>query len=268
MHLFRKKNYLGILSLGALLTQSAVAASATQGQSLEQAADDPTASLMSLQVGDWYTADYYGADNTDANSVVLRAAIPFKTGELSHIFRLTAPFITEHPVLDNGISDTTIFDLVTFNESWGRWGIGAVALLPLGGRKRGTDQWAVGPALGFTVQQNKKLLWGAFNQNVFRVSGEQSHGQKDVRQSSIQPILSYGLGQGWSTGISENQIVYDWEASRWSSLPIGMKLAKLHRFGKLPVQFNLQYEHNFVDDYGSPENTVRFTVKVLMPTLL
>jgi hypothetical protein len=61
-------------------------------------------------------------------------------------------------------------------------------------------------------------------------------------------------------------ITYDWEASRWSSLPLGVKLAKLVKFGKTPVQFSGQYEHDFADDgVVGPENVFRFTMKVLMP---
>ncbi len=102
------------------------------GQSLGQAAEDPTASLMSVQISDWYTARFHGLDDEDANSVVLRSAIPFKTGDLNHILRATIPFITDSPFLDSGLSDITLFDLMVFNQSWGRWGIGPVALFPTG----------------------------------------------------------------------------------------------------------------------------------------
>lgn len=93
----------------------------TASDSLSQAASDPTASLMSVQLADWYTARFHGLGSEDANTVVLRSAIPFKTGDLNHIFRVTVPFITDHPVLDAGLSDITIFDLMVFDQSWGRF---------------------------------------------------------------------------------------------------------------------------------------------------
>jgi hypothetical protein len=60
---------------------------------------------------------------------------------------------------------------------------------------------------------------------------------------------------------------YDWEGDGWSSLPLGAKVSKLVRFGKMPVQFSLQYEHDFADNRGNPEDTIRFTMKFLFPTL-
>ena len=110
------------------------------GQSLGQAAEDPTASLMSLQVADWYTAGFHKLDSEDANFVVLRPVIPFRTGCLNHILRATVPSITDSPARVTGLSDITLFDLVVFNQSWGRWGIGPVMLIPSGGEDRGAEK--------------------------------------------------------------------------------------------------------------------------------
>ena len=46
---------------------------------------------------------------------------------------------------------------------------------------------------------------------------------------------------------------------------MGVKLAKLVKFGQLPVQFSGAYEYNFANDYVAPEWTVNFTVKFLFP---
>ncbi len=236
-----------------------------QGQSLEQAAEDPTASLMNVQLGDWYTSGFHNLSGEDANTVVLRSAVPFKWGKQSHILRLTLPLVTDSPFIDTGLSDSTIFDLMTFDEGWGRWGLGAVALLPTGGADRGAEKWGLGPALGFTARGDA-FLWGLFNQNIFTVAGEDD--REDVNVSVLQPIFSVSLGNGWSAGVSEMAITYDWENSEWASLPLGVKIARLTRFGKLPVQFNLQYEYNFADDGpANPKNLFRFTVKLIFPSI-
>jgi hypothetical protein len=242
----------------------AAAASETDGgdQSLGQAAEDPTASLMSVQIADWYTATFHHLDGEDANTVVLRPAVPFKTGGLNHILRVTAPFITDHPALDSGLSDITVFDLVVFNQSWGRWGVGPVALVPTGGSHRGGEKWALGPAVGFTAR-HEGLLWGLFNQNLFSFAGEND--ARRVGVSVLQPILSYGLGSGWSVGCSEMTLSYNWEAGQWSSLPLGGKVSKLVKFGRLPVQFGVQYERDFADEEAGPRDTVRSTIKFLFP---
>ncbi len=251
----------------AAYTVVTAAQDADGGQDVGQAANDPTAPLTALQFSDWYTVDFHTLgfhqlDDESDNTLVFRPVIPFKTGDLQHIFRATVPFITDSPFLENGLSDITIFDLVVFSESWGRWGVGAVALLPTGGETRGAEQWGLGPAVGFTARSGH-VLWGLFNQNIFTVAGDDE--RVDVNVSLIQPILSIGLGGGWSVGFSEMSITYDWEADRFSNLPLGINIAKLVRFDQMPVQFSAQYEHNFADDEIAAADTVRFTVKLILP---
>ena len=66
-------------------------------------------------------------------------------------------------------------------------------------------------------------------------------------------------------GSSEMTFAYDREVGRWSSRPLGAKLAKLIKFGKVPLQFSAQYERDFADDEIGPKDTLRFTVKFLFP---
>jgi len=233
------------------------------GQSLEQAANDPTASLMSVQIQDIYAGDYHKLNDESGNSILLRTAVPFKTGPLNHIARATLPIVTNSPSGKSGLSDLVLFDLVVFNQSWGRWGIGPVMLIPTATNDQlGAKKWAIGPALGFVARSNK-LMWGLFNQNLFSFAGDK--GREDVKLSILQPILNFSLPNRWSIGTSEMNITYDWEKKAWTALPVGIKLAKLVKFGKLPVQFAGSYEYNFADDYVAPKWTVNFTVKFLFP---
>jgi len=233
------------------------------GQSLEQAASDPTASLMSVQIQDLYAGDYHNLDDQEGNTILLRTAVPFKTGSLDHIARATLPIVTDSPSGKSGLSDLVLFDLSVFNESWGRWGVGPVMLFPTATSDQlGAEKWAIGPALGF-VARSDKLLWGLFNQNLFSFAG--NNDREDVHVSILQPILNYSLPDKWSIGISEMNITYDWKKSDWTALPLGVKLAKLVKFDKLPVQFSGAYEYNFADDEVAPKWTVNFTVKFLFP---
>lgn len=231
-------------------------------ESLAQEAEDPTASLMALQIADWYTLRHHNLDDEDANAIVLRPVVPFATGSLNHILRVTMPFVTDSPVLGSGLSDTTVFDLLVFDQRWGRWGVGPVTLLPTGGAARGAQQWALGPAAGFTTRTGG-LLWGLFNQNLLRLVGDDD--RDAIYVSSLQPILNYALGRGWTVGSSEMSVTYDWRTGRWASIPLGGKVSKLVRPGGFPVQLQTQYEHDFADDQVGPRDTLRFTVKFLFP---
>lgn len=233
------------------------------GQSLEQAASDPTASLMAVQVQNVYSGSYHLLDDESGNLVQLRAALPFEAFGLNHIARITLPYVTDSPSGKTGLSDTVLFDLVVFEEAWGRWGLGPVMLFPTATDDAlGAEQWAIGPAVGFTARQ-PWLLWGLFNQNLFSFAGNGD--REDVNLSILQPLLNVSLPDKWSVGASEMNVTYDWTKGAWVNLPLGMKVAKLVKFGDLPVQFSGSYEYNFADDEVAPEWAVNFTVKFLFP---
>lgn len=233
------------------------------GQSLDQAANDPTASLMNVQLQNLYSGDYHNLDDESGNIFQIRSTVPFKTGDLKHIARATLPIVTDSPSGENGLGDLVLFDLVAFDKSWGRWGVGLVTSLPTASDdKLGSGKWGAGPALGF-VARSSKFMWGVFNQNIFSFAGDSD--RDDVGVSILQPILNISLPDKWSIGLSEMNIIYDWEKRAWSNLPLGLKVNKLVRLGTLPTMFSGSYEYNFQDDYVVPEWTINFTVKFLFP---
>lgn len=259
--------YRSILSLVLLVSSLPLYAAAQEtgsgGQALDQAANDPTASLMNVQIQNIYTGDYHNLDDESGNTILLRSAVPFRTGPLNHIARGTLPIVTDSPSGESGLGDLVLFDLLVFDEKWGRWGVGPVALFPTATEDElGAEKWAIGPAAGF-VALAPKLLWGVFNQNLFTVAGDDD--REDVTVSILQPIVSYSLPDQWSIGTSEMNVTYDWERDDWINLPLGVKLAKLVKLGGLPVQFSGAYEYNFQDDYVAPEWTVNLTAKFLFP---
>ena len=240
-----------------------LACAAHAEQSLEQAASDPTASLMNVQVQNVYTGAYHRLRNESGNALLLRSAVPFATGSLRHIARATLPYVSKSPSGEHGFGDLVLFDLVVFDRAWGRWGVGPVALFPTASDGAlGADKWAVGPAIGFTAR-SPGVLWGLFNQNLFTVGCDDD--RPDVDVSILQPIINYALPNKWSIGTSEMNFTYDWNLDDWSVLPLGVKVSKLHRFGQVPVQLSGAYEYNLQDDYVSSEWTFNLTAKFLFP---
>ncbi|MEA3291145.1 MAG: hypothetical protein U9Q71_02375, partial [Pseudomonadota bacterium] len=157
------------------------------GQSLKSAANDPTASLMSVQLQDVYAGDYHNLEDEQGNVILLRSAMPFKTGRFNHIARGTLPIVTNSPTRESGIGDLVLFDLMAFDKPWGRWGAGLVLLAPTASDESlGAEKWAIGPALGF-VRQRPGLLSGLFLQNLFSFAGEDD--RDDVNVSILQPIV-------------------------------------------------------------------------------
>ncbi|MDW3223962.1 MAG: hypothetical protein R8G34_13925 [Paracoccaceae bacterium] len=255
----RRYSALNTVATAALLIsgQSAHA----QEQSLQSQASDPTASLMSFQLQNFYSPNLHNS-GADQNILQFRAAIPFQIGGINNIARVTLPYATDTASGKSGFQDITVFNLAAFDQSWGRYGIGAVALLPTGSSDLTADKWGLGPALGFVARPSWGLF-GLFNQNIFTIAGDDD--DPDVNISTIQPILNVGLGNGWSVGSSDMTFVYDWEASEFTSLPLGVKVSKLTKLGQVPFQVQLSYERNFYDDRIGPEDTLGLTFKVLLP---
>jgi hypothetical protein len=231
------------------------------GQSLDSQASDPTASLMSLQLQDFYSPNLYNTD-ADQNVLQFRSAIPFTLGGLNNIARITLPYVTDSASGRSGLGDATLFNLTAFDRSWGRFGVGAVVLLPTGEDGLSAEKWGLGPAFGFVARPSWGLV-GLFNQNIVTVAGDDT--RPDVNISTVQPILNYPLSNGWSIGVSEMTFVYDWDAAAFTSIPLGVKVAKLAKVGGRPMQFQLTYERNFYDEGFGPQDTIGLTVKLLVP---
>ncbi len=239
---------------------------AQQGSSVDELsaqATDPTASLMSFQLNDWYTSGFRDLDGS-ANQVVFRMAIPFALGDTHHIFRVTQPYVTSSPSGATGFTDTTIFDLMAFNEAWGRWGVGVSGTLPTGQDGLTTDKWTAGPALGFVNSSNKQYNWGLFTQTFFSFAGKSN--AQSVRLMNIQPIGSYQLGEGRSLGLGNSALVYDFERSRWSSLMVSVNYGQVVSFAGHKWRPNVEAGYDFNNDFGNQRWVLRAGIVLLLPT--
>ena len=233
-------------------------ASAADNNELSRQATDPTASLMALNFQTTWVGDYHGAaipgEDDEAWSFQFRPVIPFEALGHPNILRATIPYQVGGRG-DEGFGPITLFDLVVFNETWGRWGVGPVMSFDTTGDA--PDEFVIGPAVGGVWQVNKKLNVGLFTQNVF---------WSDTAVTQIQPVIAYQLGDGWSLSAGDLQFTYDWEAARWVDVPIGFQLGKVVKLGGLPTRFAINPQYNLKNDRGLEEWSVTFTFTALFPT--
>jgi hypothetical protein len=136
------------LAVAVFVGANAAKAQEPGGDSLSQAANDPTAALMAFQLQDSYSPSVYGTGGASQNFLQFRAAIPFELGGLQNIFRVTLPYFTDTPSGATGLTDMVLFDLVTFDRSWGRFGVGAMALVPTGSDSLSAEKWGAAPRSG------------------------------------------------------------------------------------------------------------------------
>ena len=251
-----------VLALAALaLAPLAAAQQSESNDALAAQATDPTAALMSFQLNDWYTASFHDLDDS-ANQIVFRAAIPFGLVSTQHIFRVTQPYVTSSPS-GSGLADTTVFDLMVFNQPWGRWGVGVSGTLPSGTDGLSLDKWTAGPALGFVNSSSKQYSWGLFVQTFFSFAGNGS--APDVGLINVQPIYTYQLGAGRSLSFGNSAIVYDTERSRWASLLASVNYGQVVSFWGHKWRPNVEVGYDFKDDPGNAQWVIRAGIALLLP---
>lgn len=246
------------MRIPALFFSTCLLTFAADTEDLARDAADPTASLMALNFQTLYTGGFHGpgipSQPDDQLTFQFRPVIPFEAFGRPNIFRATIPYQLDGRG-DEGFKPISLFDLVVFNEDWGRWGLGPVATIDTTGDL--LDPFAIGPAVGFVKQESKKFNWGLFTQNVF---------WSDTAVTNIQPVIAYQLGDGWSLSAGDLQFSYDWESSRWLSLPIGFQLGKVTKIGNQPMNFSINPQYNFADDAFLPEWSLTFTITALFPS--
>jgi len=256
MHVIRN-----LASAIAMLAAASASAQVTD-EDLAAKATDPTASLMSFQLNDWYTASLHDAGGT-VNQVVFRSAIPFEALGHANIFRITLPAFTNTPTGRTGIGDTTVFNLTVVNESWGRWGVGVAGSIPTARDGLGFDKWTAGPALGFVNSSNKRVNWGLFTQTFFSFAGDDD--APDVGIINLQPIASYQLGGGRSLSLGNSAFIYDTEHSRWASLLVGLNYGQVVTWSGHKWRPNFEVDYDFRDTRGNQQWVIRAGIVLLLP---
>jgi hypothetical protein len=173
------------------------------------------------------------------------------TKDWNLITRPVMPFynIVPHETAPNqferaaGLGDLTLLELLSPAHS-GNWvlGAGPTAIFPTAtSHFTGQGKWQLGPSVvvGYLT---KEFFIGVFPQQWWSIGGE--HGRPDTNQMNLQPIATVFFGGGWSFGYSGN-ILADWNAPSpdiWT-VPIGLGLGKVVKFGRLPVKIQLAVQY-------------------------
>ena len=152
----------------------------------------------------------------------------------------------------------------------GHWllGLGPTFIFPTAGSVyTGQGKWQVGPAL-VLAYMTPKFIAGVFPQQWWSYAGDPT--RPNTNQMNLQPILSLFFEGGWNVGYSGN-ILANWEApsnNRWT-VPIGVGVGKVVRFGRLPVKIQLagQYMVTQPDPVGQRWN-VQIQLTPVLPKLI
>ncbi|MBO0695071.1 MAG: hypothetical protein J2P56_03115, partial [Verrucomicrobia bacterium] len=170
---------------------------------------------------------------------------------------------------DAGLGDLTLLELLSPANS-GNWvlGAGPTAIFPTAtSHFTGQGKWQLGPSVvvGYLTKQ---FFIGVFPQQWWSIGGE--HGRPDTNQMNLQPIATIFFGEGWSIGYSGN-ILADWNAPSedvWT-VPIGVGLGKVVKFGRLPVKIQLAVQYMPVHPrINGQEWNVQVSITPVIPKLI
>jgi len=170
-----------------------------------------------------------------------------------------------------GLGDITLmFNIAARPHLSGNWllGLGPTFIFPAASTDAtGQGKWQVGPS-GIVGYLSKNWILAAFVQQWWSFAGDDS--RASTNWMNLQPIATYFLHDGWSIGYSGN-ILANWEVNgdnRWT-VPIGLGVSKVVKFGKLPVKITLagQYMPIHPDELGQKWN-IQLTFAPVIPQLI
>ena len=158
-----------------------------------------------LSFANWYSPIFHGAA-TSSNSVVIRVLLPFETGPLNHVARITIPFntkapptkgqndtsenISDLPLAAGSLGDITVYDLLVSRLLHGRLGVGPELQFPTGvDRASGSGKGCIGPAGGFMTERGPWQL-GCLVRACFRSRVIQTGRPSGIEGSADRQILA------------------------------------------------------------------------------
>jgi hypothetical protein len=235
---------------------------------LAKTIQNPIASVITLPLQfNWNT----GAGPYDRTyfNLNVQPVIPFQGKKWNVVARAILPIISApQGETDSifGIGDTNLSLFWTPAES-GKliWGVGPAVNLPTASNPEvlGSGKFGIGPSVVALVQPGQWTIGGVVN-NIWSVSGDGE--REDTNLLTLQYFINYNLGGGWTVGTSPI-VTANWEADSddtWT-IPWGLQVSKVARFGSQPVNLMLGYYTNAKHPQDGPDAQIRFQINFIFP---
>lgn len=250
-----------------------VAVSAAQPASEEDLAKEtqnPVSDLISVPFESNFN---FGVGPNDDLQYILyvQPVVPFRLSKDWNLITRTIIPLIDQPELGPGVGDVFGLGDIQLSQFLSPaksgaliWGIGPIFQFPTATDDAlGSDKWSAGPtAAALTIRG--PWVAGAVVNHLWSFAGDDD--RADVNQTLIQPIVNYNLPGGWFLS-SVPYITANWEKDgddRWT-VPIGIGVGKVHRFGTQPVSLQLTPYYNVVRPDDAAEWTLRFRINLLFP---
>jgi len=207
---------------------------------LAQDLTNPVADLMTIPIQMNYDRDIGLQDQGWKLQTNIQPVIPFRlTEHWNVISRTILPVTYQDDIFPGagsqfGLGDASLslcFSPKKSTSSGVIWGAGPIFLLPTATDSLlGAKKWGAGPT-GLVLTMRGPWTVGALGNHVWSFAGDSD--RKDISNTLLQPFVAYTWPSAWTVSV-QSESTYNWKIEKWS-IPINVAVAKLVRWGKLPV---------------------------------
>lgn len=258
------------VSTAVLALVGVSAAQPASEEDLAKETQNPVSDLISVPFESNFN---FGVGPNDDLQYILyvQPVVPFRLSEDWNLITRTIIPLIDQPELGPGVGDVFGLGDIQLSQFLSPaksgaliWGIGPIFQFPTATDDAlGSDKWSAGPtAAALTIRG--PWVAGAVVNHLWSFAGDDD--RADVNQTLIQPIVNYNLPGGWFLS-SVPYITANWEKDgddRWT-VPIGIGVGKVHRFGTQPVSLDLAAYYNVVRPDDAAEWTLQFRINLLFP---
>jgi hypothetical protein len=260
------------LVLAGIQGAALFAAEKQSAEDLAKKVQNPVADLISVPLQNNFNFDV-GPEEDLQYVLNIQPVIPIKLGaDWNLITRTIVPVISQPGFTSdqdrvNGIGDIQFTGFLSPANSEGLvWGVGPIVQFPTNTNDRlGNDRWGLGASVvALKLAKGSPWVYGALINNVWSVSGSDS--DPSYSNFLIQPFINYNFSSGLYL-TSAPIITADWKADsgdRWT-VPLGGGIGKIVRFGRLPLNLQLQAFYNVATPDNGADWQLRFQVQFLFP---
>ena len=222
--------------------QAAGMSGAQQGgdADLAQELTNPVADLMTIPIQMNYDRNIGLRDEGWKLQTNIQPVVPFHlTEDWSLISRTILPVTYQKDIFPGagsqfGLGDASLSLFFSPKKSTSGgviWGAGPIFLLPTATDSLlGAKKWGTGPT-AIVLTLRGPWTMGALGNHVWSFAGDSD--RPDINNTFIQPFVAYTWPSAWTLSV-QSESTYNWKIEKWS-VPINVAVAKLVRWGKLPV---------------------------------
>lgn len=242
-------------------------------ETLSERASNPITNLSQLQFESDFSPKNYGSTGY-ANELTIKPLLALNKTEkfpFEQLMRLKiqVPTLPHSSTTTRGtyLGDTQFFDLfITEDPSWGRWGIGPMAIFPTATKlEAGQGKWQLGPSFGISLLKYTGWQLGFLAQNPISFAG--NHHKPHQNYLLFQPFITYHFLK--NTYLTSNpEWTIDW-IHHTQQIPVNIGIGHTSSsFGGLKLDACLQTEwmayQNAVHQAGYVNHfTVQLSVNIL-----